>query len=154
MKFGVAVVLFPLFLGACSSGIVDGFGESEHMDIDFEFGSDYVESRTTQSDFYVRRGNQTVRAVRPDATGYFPGDPHGVNAPAHHSKGAGAGLVSGSAGKYTAPVGKYTPSGSVSPKPSSQVGHSTVRHGHDVNCLVYSGIKPVYVGQNFTCHSR
>lgn len=80
------------------------------------------------------RASHTVRTIRPDATGAFPGDYAAAwNAKpayeaAHHGGGTdprwqdqpmgGSGKYEAPAGKYEAPAGKYTPEGKYDGEPA------------------------------------
>lgn len=155
----------------------------DFVDIDFDYGSNHYGSSphqnhwTYQAHPTVRHGAHTIRTVRPDATGHFPGDPHALNAPPHHGVAHGVaygarvhthGQVYGHqpvvqpvapAGKYTPAYvpaeGKYTPAGKYTPSAHVPAGHATgqavVTHAHDTHCLVYSHDMP-RVGYAYSCH--
>lgn len=109
----------------------------DHTDFDYEFGQTYESDSYAREHWthrsYGRHGDRVVghvRTVRPDATGHFPGDPHGLNAP--HPVAVGHHHI------YTQPAPVHA--------------HETmVHHGHETHCVSATKYEPVAVAHGYTC---
>lgn len=106
----------------------------------------------------------TIRPIRPDATGHFPGDWRALRrGPAYEAAHIGGGQVlvppagvapaaRAPSGKYT-PVGKYTPGAAAIRAPATAI--VATAPGGPLDCYVISQARPEpWVGKRFVCAER